>query len=179
MKPAHNEYLFIEAIRDGYFQIDKNGKIWRTATRNGKNKFAKVSRREMKCKSYSGYIQIGIYKNRKQYYCYAHRLIWIYFNGEIPDELEVNHKNGIKINNCLENLELVTRSGNNKHAFETGLINVQGESNSHAKLTNSDIRLIRSRYENSETQTEIAKDFNIKQQQISRIVNRKHWSHIL
>jgi hypothetical protein len=49
-------------------------------------------------------------------------LVWEAFNGPIPDRLEVNHRNGNKRDNRLENLELVTRSQNMAHAYAAGLM---------------------------------------------------------
>lgn len=43
---------------------------------------------------------------------YVHRLIWKTFMGDIPEDREVHHKNDIKDDNRLENLELVTRQEN-------------------------------------------------------------------
>lgn len=50
-----------------------------------------------------------------------HRLVWIRFKGPIPHGMEVNHKDGDKHNNRITNLELVTSTGNKKHAFKTGM----------------------------------------------------------
>lgn len=187
MKAAHHEHLFIEDVKKGYFRIDEDGRIWRIAMRGWKRLFIKIQEREMKTISNNGYIHIVFWKNGKNYRCLAHRIVWIYFNGEIPDDLEMNHINGIKADNRLENLELVTASGNRKHAYRIGLRHnkkggkhplVQGEKHGQAKLTNGDIKEIRNRCEDGETQTAIAKDFDVTQQQISYIVNRKQWRHI-
>ena len=51
----------------------------------------------------------------------AHRLMAETWIGPIPDGYEVNHKNGIKTDNRLENLEIVTRVENQRHAVRTGL----------------------------------------------------------
>lgn len=51
---------------------------------------------------------------------YAHRVIWVYHNGPIPDGKEVNHKDRNKSNNLIGNLELVTRLGNMQHAGANG-----------------------------------------------------------
>lgn len=45
----------------------------------------------------------------------AHRLIWILVNGEIPDGMEIDHQDGDGLNNRLDNLRLVTSSGNKKN----------------------------------------------------------------
>lgn len=41
-----------------------------------------------------------------------HRVIWYFFNGEIPDGIQVNHKNENKTNNALSNLNLLTPEQN-------------------------------------------------------------------
>jgi len=48
----------------------------------------------------------------------AHRLIWIYHHGSIDDNLQIDHINGIRHDNRIENLRLVTNQQNalNRHA---------------------------------------------------------------
>lgn len=62
-------------------------------------------------------IDNGIIKNHS-----VHRLVVAAFIG-INEDLFVNHKNGIRSDNRLENLEYVTASQNSIHAYETGLSN--------------------------------------------------------
>ena len=50
-----------------------------------------------------------------------HCIVWETFIGEIPDSMQINHIDGDKHNNCLENLELVTPSENMCHAWKMGL----------------------------------------------------------
>lgn len=52
----------------------------------------------------SGYIQCNDVKHRKQY---LHRVIWEDYYGKIPEGYEIHHKNGIKTDNRIENLELL------------------------------------------------------------------------
>lgn len=50
-----------------------------------------------------------------------HCIVWETFVGEIPEGMQINHIDGNKHNNCLENLELVTPHENMVHAWKTGL----------------------------------------------------------
>ena len=72
-------------------------------------------------KSSSGYMLVSLSLNKKRHTFLFHRLLWETFVGEIPKGKEINHKDGIKGNNDLENLELMTHKENMKHAFENGL----------------------------------------------------------
>ena len=47
----------------------------------------------------------------------VHRLVYECIKGDIPDKMEINHIDSNKQNNCINNLELMTRSENLKHAF--------------------------------------------------------------
>lgn len=62
----------------------------------------------------------------------AHRMIWESVNGPIPDGMQINHINGIKSDNRIANLELVTPSENARHAYAIGLKRADGEFNGRA-----------------------------------------------
>ncbi len=44
-----------------------------------------------------------------------HRFVWEAFRGEIPNGMQVNHRNGVKDDNRLVNLELVSNQQNQQH----------------------------------------------------------------
>jgi hypothetical protein len=68
----------------------------------------------------NGYYRTILKRDNKYYNLAAHRLVLITFDGDYPD-LDVNHKNGIKTDNRIENLEWCTRSENIKHSFDNKL----------------------------------------------------------
>ena len=69
----------------------------------------------------SGYVQLCLYIKNKPKYLYLHRAVYETFVGEIPKNKEINHKDGNKLNNSLNNLELVTSKENKKHSWDIGL----------------------------------------------------------
>lgn len=71
--------------------------------------------------SRNGYIKCKLHKDGKRYYYNVHRLVALNFIQNIDNKKEVNHKDGNKKNNSVENLEWVTSSENQKHAFKNGL----------------------------------------------------------
>jgi hypothetical protein len=84
-----------------------------------------ISLNTLKYKSISdngtGYKKVNLWKYNKGKNLYVHRLVVESFISSIPKDMQVNHINGIKEDNRLDNLEIVTRSENIKHAFRTGL----------------------------------------------------------
>lgn len=60
----------------------------------------------------SDYLYVVLCKGGERKNCYVHRLVWISFNGPIPEGYEINHINEDKQDNRLENLNLLSRKAN-------------------------------------------------------------------
>src|SRR4051794_37680931 len=109
------------------YQVSRNGEV-RSLVRN--KLLAQV-------KSKRGYLLVNLYRDGRPKNFLVHRLVVTAFLGAIPLGRQVNHRDGDKSNNCVENLEVVTQQENLRHAAETGLLRV-GEANPKAKLTEAD-----------------------------------------
>jgi HNH endonuclease/NUMOD4 motif-containing protein len=72
-----------------------------------------------------GYHVVTLSKEGKCHTPKVHRLIASAFIRNIDNKPEVNHKNGIKTDNMVSNLEWATPSENVIHAHKTGLVNIK------------------------------------------------------
>jgi DNA-binding MarR family transcriptional regulator len=91
----------------------------------------------------------------------------------------VNHKNGFKKDNRLENLEWMTLAENASHAWKIGLVPIlKGENCGKSILKEKQIKDIRDQYALGQTQVGLAKKFGVTQANISAIVKRLTWKHI-
>lgn len=125
-----------------------------------------------------GYVKIMLYNKKGSKQFFLHRLLAEHFLLKLSHHKDVNHIDGNKSNNNLQNLEWVTRSENNKHAYKLGLKCKKGEKHHSNKLKNKDILKIRKLLIKGIKQTIIAKEFNVDQSTISYIKRNKTWSHI-
>ena len=162
---------------DGVYQISNYGRVrrfWKKSQWNpeGKLKMLKVSIGER------GYQCVNLYKNGKRTTCKIHRLVSFEFIENTLNKPQVNHIDGNKINNHVDNLEWCTCSENLKHAYKTGLKKftgkIYGEKNGRSKLTQKQVDQIRE-LKGLKTQKQISKMFNISQSTISCIHTGKNW----
>lgn len=122
----------------------------------------------------AGYIRIPVIDdNYKSFTVASHRVIWIVENGLITDpNLVINHKNAIKTDNRIENLELITHAQNIKHAYDIGAIrDRKGENHPASKLKDQDVINIRLAYNNKEKSSkELAEIYKCTQRNIQDIL---------
>lgn len=108
---------------------------------------------------------------------YIHRLVATAFLDNSLNKPQINHINGNKLDNRVDNLEWCTGTENQIHALKTGLYETaRGEQ--LGVLSESDVLAIRKMHEGGMMQKDIAEFFPVKKEAISKIVNRQRWKHI-
>ena len=126
-----------------------------------------------------GYKQVKLYNVNGNKAKRVHRLVLETFKPHVNmGNLEVNHIDGIKLNNHLTNLEWVTRLGNISHAYDMGLMINKGERGHNAKLSNTDVLEILERLDTGESQREIALDYGVSRTCISHINIGLTWREV-
>jgi len=125
-----------------------------------------------------GYHQLCLSRPGKVKNIKIHRLVMSTFVGPRPEGYQINHKDGIKTNNRVDNLEYVTPSENRLHSYAIGLESQRGEDNNGSKLTEENVHEVRRRLRRGETQTAIADSFNISIGAIHGIANGKNWAYL-
>jgi hypothetical protein len=116
-----------------------------------------------------GYLQCNLSKNNVKKAFRIHRIIADSFIPNPKRKEQVNHLDGVKTNNYVNNLEWCTRIENMRHANENGLINKV------KKLSHPDVVEIRENKHNL-THAELGKMYGVSQTQISRIIAFKEWN---
>lgn len=148
------------------FAVSDRGKVW-------VNRFDRS--KVLSAGNLHDYRSVVLWFNGKRKTCLIHRLVAKVF---IPNPLnlpEVNHKNGKKWDNRVENLEWCTHAENMKHAGATKLMNPQkGERNGRSKLTKKEVEKIR-KLKGKHSQQKIGDIFGISQAMVSDIHNNKCW----
>jgi hypothetical protein len=81
----------------GYF-IDKLGNVY------SNHKYNTITKMVLK-KDKDGYYEVGLYKNNKRYWRRVHRLVGQTFIPNLKNLPQINHKDGVKTNNKVENLD--------------------------------------------------------------------------
>lgn len=104
---------------EGLYQVSNLGQVKALSRRRMLgNKFCVSNERILRPRSCNGYIKTSLNKNGKGKDLFVHRLVAEAFIPNPYSKRTVNHINGDKADNRLENLEWATYSENNLHAYE-------------------------------------------------------------
>ena len=131
-----------------------------------------------------GYLVVILCGNGRRATRRVHQLVATAFLWP-RDGLEVNHIDGNKANNRLDNLELVTRSENCLHAYRTGLTAPRaaalqvGEQHPSAKLCEDSVREIRTLSASGMSQGVIGKRMGVGPTAVGNVLRGKSWKHVV
>ncbi len=153
----------MERFRDTAYLVTRDGRVW-----------SEKSNRFLSGMNRGGYRRVDLAGVGR---FVIHRMVAELYIPNPHNKPEVNHINAIKDDNRVENLEWCTGKENREHATEMGLL-PRGEDIPTAKLTKEDVFKIYKLKDNGVKQMDIAKQFNVKENTLSDVVNNKTWSHL-
>lgn len=125
------------------------------------------------------YLMVTLCTNgRQEKYYVAHLVAWLFLGrrqlGKRRRSWQVNHMDGNRYNNCVENLEYCTHRKNHQHAVKMGLT-ARGEANGTSKLKEADVRAIRASADSAQI---LRKRYNVALDLIYQIRRRNIWKHV-
>lgn len=159
---------YVEGFGEKHYSVTECGKLYR-------HSYVDKMGRLLKGRWIKPFIDSGgyFYTRLKKQHIAIHRLVASAYIPNSDNKPQVNHKDGNKLNNNVDNLEWVTESENSQHAYDTGLRGI-AENHCNAKLSNYDVLEIKKLYSSGKyTQKEIGVMFNTAHTNVSRIVNGK------
>lgn len=164
------------------YQITISGKVKKKPIKTCENSQKRKDRKKvlperlLKSSLTLDYITYQIRENGRLKRIGVHRLLAITFIPNPQNLPVINHKNGVKSDNRLENLEWCSVSHNTAHAYAMGL-SASGEKHLRSKITNADVAEIRRLYAEGSKQRDLAKQFGVVHGAISNIISGRTWKH--
>lgn len=168
---------------DNSYWVTRNGSVITTNWRNtGKVRFV------LPANDKKGYKRVGLMISGRLCTFKVHRLVAGAYLPNPDKKPQVNHIDGNKSNNSVENLQWVTGSENMKHAIRTGLVTMcspvnkipkRGELNGGHKLTQDQVLKIRSEYAPRKVgRRELSNRYGVTESCIKDVVERRSWTHL-
>lgn len=162
---------------EGLYAVTTDGRVWsypkhwHKRSHSGKWLSASITK--------GGYAKVSLRKQKNAKHYLVHRLVALTYIDKPDGKPAINHKDGEKLNNCVDNLEWCTWKENDDHARSTGLKNpVVGVAVASSKLTESIVRSIKERFAKGDTQASLAKRYGVTRQTVHAIVHNKTWKEV-
>lgn len=158
---------------EGLYEVSNKGRI-KVLERQTNVRYGTSIRKEKLIKpslnKVVNYLYIGLHKNGKYTNSRIHRLVAEAFIPNPENKKEVNHINGDKLNNSVENLEWNTPLENTRNAFKNG------HNSKRIKLNFKKIKEIKELSEKGMKNSEIAKIYGVQRKSIWRVVTNQAWN---
>jgi hypothetical protein len=179
MTPSKNIHLlptseeWKDIVRyEGYYQVSNLGKV-----KSLGNEFSRKERLLKPSLQSKGYLTVVLQKNGIRNMVLVHRLVAEYFVSNPLNKPQVNHINGVKTDNNIENLEWVYHRENLDHAIKNNLT-LKGEENRNSKLKDVDVVKIHSLLQKGITTKELSESYNVSYSTIDGIRTNRYWKHL-
>lgn len=174
-----NEWFVIPGLNDRYV-INKNGDVKAVVdiTRTtGRKPSGKIIKQVLSTTGYWIIYLRPIYGRKNQKRFSVHRLLAMTFIPNPENKPVINHKNSIRTDNRLENIEWATYSENNSHAHKFGgQKKYVGELHSQSILNREQVNQIRAKYKKHiYTAPMLAKEYGVSKGAIVAILTGKTW----
>ena len=157
---------------EGIYQVSNFGNV-----KSLGNEFSRKERLLKLSPQSKGYLTVVLQKNSTRRMVLVHRLVAHYFIPNIDNKPQVNHINGIKTDNRVENLEWVLHRENLDHAIKNNLV-LKGEKNRNSKLKDVDVIKIHSLLQKGITTKELSETYNVSYSTIDGIRTNRYWKHL-
>lgn len=167
------DFVLMKSLGENYF-INKDGFLYSLARKGTKGGVLKEQFGEL-------YKFYRVSVNGKCKNVLTHRLLGECFIANPENKPQINHKDGNKHNNSIENLEWNTNKENIQHSINTGLKDLgfnKGEKNSRSILNNQKVKEIKLKLLLKEKSRDLAKQYGVSEQLICDIKNKRRWIEI-
>lgn len=170
------ERVLMGLVQRGLLDVRPNGEVWRTAACGRTGRWRQIAPVRADKRRADGYRVVRVQIDGRAHMAMAHRLVWAVHVGPVPPGEEINHRNGCRGDNRLENLERVSPSRNVQHSYDVlGRPRAAGSRNGRAKLTREQVGMIRQRAAGGEAGRALAREFGVSHTVVQRIIAGRYW----
>lgn len=133
--------------------------------------------RRMKASIRCGYMVVNLHREKKGYVKFVHRLVLEAFDGPCPPGKECRHIDDVRLNSNYFNIIWGTRLENMADRARNGILNL-GQDVYSTKLTDDQVRELRSEYSSGASVADLAKRLGISKQHAYLIIKRQRRAHV-
>lgn len=161
-KKINPDELIESAIRRGLIRVN---------SQTGDVYSARFGDKKIGCINKKGYLVATLHLDGERKQIKLHRAIWIAANGRIPEELVIDHINGIKNDNRIENLRLADAKLNSQNRRS-----YKGGENPASKIDGEIADKIRRMHKELKSYSKVSAVFNVSRSLVAQIVRRELWA---